>query len=105
MNKNNYAVIMAGGVGSRFWPLSKEDKPKQFLDILGVGETLIQQTFRRLRNLQDCPASSHRGAEHYSDSVSARQVYARSGWLKRKPRERNGSATRWEYRKNTEIKS
>ena len=38
MNKNNYAIIMAGGVGSRFWPLSKEEKPKQFLDILGVGE-------------------------------------------------------------------
>ena len=53
MNKNNYAVIMAGGVGSRFWPLSKEEKPKQFLDILGVGETLIQQTFRRLSLI--CP--------------------------------------------------
>ena len=53
MNKNNYAVIMAGGVGSRFWPLSKEEKPKQFLDILGVGETLIQQTYRRLSLI--CP--------------------------------------------------
>ena len=53
MNKNNFAVIMAGGVGSRFWPLSKEEKPKQFLDILGVGETLIQQTFRRLSLI--CP--------------------------------------------------
>ena len=48
MNKNNYAVIMAGGIGSRFWPMSKLDLPKQFLDILGVGETLIQQTFKRL---------------------------------------------------------
>ena len=44
---------MAGGVGSRFWPLSKQSFPKQFLDILSVGETLIQQTFRRLRLL--CP--------------------------------------------------
>lgn len=49
MNENYYAVIMAGGVGSRFWPLSRENKPKQFLDILGTGETLLQQTFRRLR--------------------------------------------------------
>ncbi len=53
MNKNNYAVIMAGGIGSRFWPMSKSSFPKQFLDILGTGETLIQQTFRRLERI--CP--------------------------------------------------
>ncbi len=47
MNTNNYCVIMAGGVGSRFWPLSRTNKPKQFLDIMGVGKTLIQQTFDR----------------------------------------------------------
>ncbi|SHF38604.1 mannose-1-phosphate guanylyltransferase (GDP) [Mariniphaga anaerophila] len=45
--KNNYCVIMAGGVGSRFWPLSRQARPKQFLDILGTGRTLIQQTFDR----------------------------------------------------------
>lgn len=44
---NRYVIIMAGGVGSRFWPLSRKDKPKQFIDILGKGETLLQQTFRR----------------------------------------------------------
>ena len=44
---------MAGGVGSRFWPLSRREKPKQFLDILGTGETLIQQTFRRYKLI--CP--------------------------------------------------
>lgn len=48
MNKNNYAIIMAGGIGSRFWPISKESCPKQFIDILGTGETLIQQTYNRL---------------------------------------------------------
>ncbi|MGC6428998.1 MAG: mannose-1-phosphate guanylyltransferase [Flavobacteriales bacterium] len=53
MKNNNYAVIMAGGIGSRFWPMSKASFPKQFLDILGTGETLIQQTFRRLSKL--CP--------------------------------------------------
>ncbi|HUX55000.1 MAG TPA: mannose-1-phosphate guanylyltransferase [Williamwhitmania sp.] len=47
MNKNHYCVIMAGGVGSRFWPLSRNAKPKQFLDILGTGRTFIQQTFDR----------------------------------------------------------
>jgi len=53
MNKNSYAVIMAGGIGSRFWPMSKSSFPKQFLDILGTGETLIQQTFSRLERI--CP--------------------------------------------------
>ena len=48
MNKDNYAVIMAGGVGSRFWPVSKVALPKQFHDILGTGETLIQRTYTRL---------------------------------------------------------
>jgi len=50
MNRD-YAIIMAGGVGSRFWPLSRREKPKQFLDILGAGETLIQQTFRRFETI------------------------------------------------------
>lgn len=47
MNKNHYCVIMAGGIGSRFWPLSRTEKPKQFVDILGVGKTFIQMTFDR----------------------------------------------------------
>ncbi|MBT8316568.1 MAG: mannose-1-phosphate guanylyltransferase [Lutibacter sp.] len=51
MNKNYYAVIMAGGVGSRFWPLSTQQFPKQFHDMLGTGSTLIQQTFNRFENL------------------------------------------------------
>ncbi len=53
---NRYVIIMAGGVGSRFWPLSRRKKPKQFLDILGTGETLIQQTFRRFKSI--CPAEN-----------------------------------------------
>lgn len=51
--ENKYVIIMAGGVGSRFWPLSRHQKPKQFLDILGTGETLIQQTYRRFK--ATCP--------------------------------------------------
>ena len=51
MNRNNYCVIMAGGVGSRFWPLSRMNNPKQFLDIMGVGKTLIQQTFDRISKI------------------------------------------------------
>jgi len=51
--QNIYSVIMAGGIGSRFWPVSTEEFPKQFHDILGTGETLIQQTYRRLRNVSE----------------------------------------------------
>ncbi|MCF6296353.1 MAG: mannose-1-phosphate guanylyltransferase [Flavobacteriaceae bacterium] len=51
MNKNYYAILMAGGVGSRFWPVSTQDFPKQFHDMLGTGETLIQKTFSRLSKL------------------------------------------------------
>lgn len=51
--KNQYCIIMAGGVGTRFWPMSTTSHPKQFLDILGTGRTLIQQTFDRFKDL--CP--------------------------------------------------
>ncbi len=54
MSKENHVVIMAGGIGSRFWPMSTADCPKQFLDILGTGRTLIQMTMDRL--LPVCPA-------------------------------------------------
>lgn len=51
MQQSTYVVIMAGGIGSRFWPVSRTDYPKQFLDILGTGETLIQQTYKRFEKL------------------------------------------------------
>ena len=41
MNNNYYCVIMAGGIGARFWPMSRSNTPKQFIDILGDGSTLI----------------------------------------------------------------
>jgi len=51
MNKNYYCVIMAGGIGSRFWPLSRARYPKQFIDILGVGKSLLQQTYGRFSTI------------------------------------------------------
>lgn len=47
MNQNNFVVIMAGGIGSRFWPYSRNNRPKQFIDVLGTGKSLIQMTFDR----------------------------------------------------------
>ena len=53
---NNYLVIMAGGVGSRFWPYSRNHRPKQFLDILGTGKSLIQLTVERFSDV--CPVEN-----------------------------------------------
>lgn len=51
--QNNYVAIMAGGIGSRFWPESRQCLPKQFLDLLGTGRTLLQECFLRFRDI--CP--------------------------------------------------
>lgn len=53
MSPNNYCIIMAGGFGSRFWPMSKSDNPKQFVDVMGVGESMLQTTFHRFERI--CP--------------------------------------------------
>ena len=47
IDQNTYVIIMAGGVGSRFWPYSRRSHPKQFLDVLGVGKSLLQLTYHR----------------------------------------------------------
>ncbi len=51
MRNNHFCIIMAGGVGSRFWPISRNTKPKQFLDILGVGKSFLQQTYDRFSKI------------------------------------------------------
>jgi mannose-1-phosphate guanylyltransferase len=51
MNKHHYVAIMAGGIGSRFWPFSRQNYPKQFLDILNTGKSLIQWTYERYTSL------------------------------------------------------
>lgn len=56
MNKNLYVVLMAGGVGVRFWPYSRNSRPKQFLDVLGTGKTLLQSTLERF--LPICPVEN-----------------------------------------------
>ena len=51
MDKNRYCVIMAGGAGSRFWPFSRSSRPKQFLDFMGTGSSLLQMTFARFARI------------------------------------------------------
>jgi mannose-1-phosphate guanylyltransferase len=69
MNKNYYAIVMAGGVGSRFWPVSTTDFPKQFHDMLGSGDTLIQKTFSRLSKLIPAENILILTNERYNDLV------------------------------------
>src|SRR5262245_31977861 len=53
MDRNLYVILMAGGIGTRFWPYSRNAKPKQFLDVLNAGKTLLQATYDRFLPL--CP--------------------------------------------------
>ena len=69
MNKNYYAVLMAGGVGSRFWPISTTSYPKQFHDMLGTGDTLIQKTFKRLNTFVPAENILILTNERYNDLV------------------------------------
>ncbi|MGC4100889.1 mannose-1-phosphate guanylyltransferase [Ferruginibacter sp.] len=71
MNKNNYVAIMAGGIGSRFWPMSRTDYPKQFLDILNTGRTLIQGTFDRFARFVPVENIYVVTSEQYKDIVAA----------------------------------
>ncbi len=67
--KNNYVLIMAGGVGSRFWPISRTKHPKQFIDILGTGKTLIQGTYDRFSKIVPQENIYIVTNEHYTDLV------------------------------------
>lgn len=69
MNTNYHLIIMAGGVGSRFWPLSNDDLPKQFLDVLGVGRTLIQLTAERFHDIVPTENIWVVTNRHYADLV------------------------------------
>lgn len=67
--KDNHVVIMAGGIGSRFWPMSTKERPKQFIDVLGCGRTLIQLTADRFAGI--CPKENVWvvTSERYADLV------------------------------------
>ena len=71
MDKNLFVVLMAGGVGVRFWPYSRNSKPKQFLDVLGTGKTLLQSTFERFLPL--CPAQNIYVVTHEEHATLVRE--------------------------------
>jgi mannose-1-phosphate guanylyltransferase len=89
MNKNYYAVLMAGGVGSRFWPVSTAQFPKQFHDMLGTGETLIQKTFSRLSKLIPQENILILTNEMYNDVVLEQLPQVKQGQVVLEPAMRN----------------
>lgn len=89
MNKNYYAIIMAGGVGSRFWPVSTADFPKQFHDMLGAGQTLIQKTFSRLSKLVPAENILVLTNEKYNDIVLAQLPQIKQAQVLLEPAMRN----------------
>ncbi len=89
MNSNYYCIIMAGGIGSRFWPLSKKDYPKQFIDILGVGKSLIQLTYERF--VQFIPKENFLVVTHedYKELVQEQLPYLQSEQILCEPHRKN----------------
>ena len=89
MNKNYYAVLMAGGVGSRFWPVSTSENPKQFHDMLGTGQTLIQKTFQRLNKFVPTENILILTNERYNDLVLEQLPLVRQEQVVLEPAMRN----------------
>lgn len=87
--KNNHLVIMAGGVGSRFWPMSTPDYPKQFIDVLGCGRTLIQLTADRFKGI--CPPENVWvvTSEKYAETVREQLPEIADDHILREPCRRN----------------
>jgi len=87
--KNNYVIIMAGGIGSRFWPMSRENFPKQFHDVLGIGKTLIQLTVDRYKNL--CPKENIYIVSNiiYKDIIETQLPFLNSNQIILEPCKRN----------------
>ena len=88
-SNNNHLVIMAGGVGSRFWPMSTQDYPKQFVDVLGCGRTLIQLTMDRFKGI--CPLENTWvvTSDKYADEVKRQLPELADDHILREPCRRN----------------
>ena len=67
---NNHLVIMAGGIGSRFWPMSTTEKPKQFIDVMGIGKSLLQLTVERFQTIVDAENVWVVTNKAYADTVA-----------------------------------
>lgn len=89
MKEKPYIVIMAGGIGSRFWPYSRNKKPKQFLDILGTGRTLLQMTFDRFEGITDPDRFLIVTNKHYYELVKEQLPEVEDSHILTEPLRRN----------------
>jgi len=87
--KDNFCVIMSGGIGSRFWPFSRENKPKQFLDFFGTGRSLLQQTFDRFSQIIPTENIFIATNEIYADLVKEQIPELREDQILLEPTRRN----------------
>ncbi|MDR2057541.1 MAG: mannose-1-phosphate guanylyltransferase [Dysgonamonadaceae bacterium] len=87
--KKNYCVIMGGGIGSRFWPFSRETRPKQFLDFFGTGRSLLQQTFDRFKQIIPTENIFIATNELYADLVKEQLPEIKDNQLLLEPTRRN----------------
>jgi len=89
MGENNYCVIMSGGIGSRFWPYSRENRPKQFLDFVGLGRSLLQQTFDRFNRIVPTKNIFISTNEMYADLVKEQLPELNENQILLEPTRRN----------------
>ena len=89
MRYNTHCIIMAGGIGSRLWPLSTPEHPKQFIDILGTGKSLIQMTAERILPVCSVENIWVVTSERYADIVSEQLPYIRHEHILKEPQARN----------------
>lgn len=87
--ENHYCIIMAGGIGSRFWPVSRNSRPKQFLDILGTGSSFLQDTFRRFQKIIPADNILIVTSEQYGDLVKEQLPQMRDENILLEPHRRN----------------
>jgi len=106
--ENKYCIIMAGGIGSRFWPVSRNAKPKQFLDILGTGSSFLQETFRRFQKIVPADNILIVTSEQYKDLVKEQLPMMKDENILLEPHRRNTApciayATYKLYKKDSEA--
>ena len=89
MNENRYCVIMCGGVGSRFWPYSRQRKPKQFIDFFGTGRSLLQMSVDRIRGIVPDQNIFMLTNEHYASIIAEQLPELRPEQILLEPARRN----------------
>lgn len=89
MNNNRYCVIMCGGIGSRFWPYSRTNLPKQFIDFLGTGRSLLQMSYDRIKDLVPAGNIVIVANERYAELIKEQLPFLEKSHMLLEPARRN----------------